>query len=94
MAPRHKRTCKVQKELDEALIHKLAGITNSEVEIIKLWCTRIKILFSKIRATFKQLEEDHLETLIYDNGNPEIKFEGKNGMNEMSSYKKSVKTKN
>ena len=22
---------------------------------------------------------DHLETLIYDNGNPEIKFEGKNG---------------
>ena len=58
---------------------KLAEITNSEAEIIKAWCSRIKYLFIKIRSTFKQLEMDHLETLIYDGGNPEMKFEGKNG---------------
>ena len=87
---------KYKKELDEALIMKLAEITNSEAEIIKSWCTRIKILFIRIRSTFKQLELDHLETLIYDDGNPEIKFEGKNGTKQkqwllMSQQKKTLK---
>ena len=72
---------KHKKELDEALIKKLTGITNSEAENIKSWCARIKFMFKKIRATFKQLEMDHLETLIYDGGNPEIQFEGKDGAN-------------
>ena len=65
---------KYKRELDEALIMKLAEITNSEAEIIKAWCTSVKLLFVRIRSTFKQLEMDHLESLIYDGGNPEIKF--------------------
>ena len=57
---------------------------------------RIKYLFITIRAAFKQLEKDHLETLIYDNGNPEIKFEGKEGMKKklwllMSQKKKTFR---
>ena len=74
-----KKPTKHKRELDEALIKRLPGIANSEAETIKNWCVRIKMLFTNIRATFKQLEPDHLETLIYDNGNPEIKFEGKMG---------------
>ena len=91
-----KEPIKHKKELDEALIRKLVGITNSEVEIIRLWCSRIKYLFIRNRAAFKQLEVDHLETLIYDNGNPEIKFEGKEGMKKklwllMSQKKKTLR---
>ena len=78
------------------MIRRLVGISNSEVEIIKNWCFRIKYLFTKIRASFKQLEKDHLETLIYDDGNPEIKFEGKEGMKKkqwllMSHKKKTLR---
>ena len=63
--------------MDEALIKKLTGLTNSEAENIKTRSARIKMLFIKTRATCKQL--DQLETLINNGGNPVINFEGKNG---------------
>ena len=65
-------------ELDEALIRKLTGLTNSEAENIKNRCIRLKYLFVKIRATYKQLSLAHLEILIQNGGNPEIEFKGKN----------------
>ena len=53
------------------------------------------MLFINIRASCKQLEMDHLETMIYDGGNPEIKFEGKDGARQkqwlLLSQQKQVK---
>ena len=65
-------------ELDEALIRRLTGLANTETDNIKTRCTLIKLLFSKIRATYKQLSPDHLEILKQNGGNPEIEFKGKN----------------
>ena len=79
--------------MDDALIQRLPNIANSEVATIRAWCVRLKFLYTKIRASFKQLEPKHLAKLIYDDGNPEIKFEGKMGKKKMQWLLMSQKKK-
>ena len=87
---------KHKHELDVALLKKLQShveVANSEASIIENWCARIKSLHINIRASFKQLEPKHLAKLLHDNGNPEIKFEGKMGKRKMQWLLMSQKKK-